>query len=133
MGAMAVLSRASEVVTKSGAVTTPVNVLAPAQLCAPVVTTPEAVALAVGKVTLLPVEEVMVGPEVVPALTPRFVATLTWAPAAMPSSFTLSAALMDPAADVVAARRLIDGLLPPLETIGAEPLTEFTPAVAVVT
>jgi hypothetical protein len=40
---------------------------------------------------------------------------------------------MDPAAKVVAARRLIDGLVPPLETIGAEPLTEFTPAVAVVT
>jgi hypothetical protein len=54
------------------------KVLTPAQVCAPVVTTPEAVADAVGRVALFPVEEVTIGPAVVPAVIPRLVAgTLT--------------------------------------------------------
>jgi hypothetical protein len=40
---------------------------------------------------------------------------------------------MDPGADVVATRMLIAGVAPPLETIGAVPVTAETPAVADVT
>ena len=87
--------------------------------------------VATGIVTLVPVDEVIVRLLPVPVM-PRFVATLTCAPAAMPSSLVLSAALIAPGADVLAARMLSIGVLPPLETIGAVPLTELTPAVAVV-
>ena len=53
------------------------KVFVPAQVWLPVVTTPEADALAVGRVALLPVDEVTTGPFVVPADIPRLVATLT--------------------------------------------------------
>ena len=54
------------------------NVFMPAKVCAPVVTTPDAVALAVGSVAFVPVDELTVGPAVVPPVTLRFVAgTLT--------------------------------------------------------
>ena len=45
----------------------------PAQVCAPVVTTPLAVALAVGKVALVPELDVTIGPAVVPAVIPKLV------------------------------------------------------------
>ena len=79
------------------------NVLVPAHVWAPVVTTPEAVALAVGSVALVPVDDVTIGPAVVPAVIPKLVATLTCAPAAMPSSFVLLAPVNSPASAVVAA------------------------------
>ena len=44
----------------------------------------------------------------------------------MPSSFVLSAALILPAAEVVAALMLITGAVPPDETIGAVPVTPVT-------
>jgi len=49
------------------------------------------------------------------------------AEASIPSNFVLSAELIEPAADVVAAEILIAGVDPPDELIGAEPVTEVTP------
>lgn len=57
--------------------------------------------------------------------------TFTSAPAAMPSNFVLSEADIEPAADVVAAVILIAGFVPPLETIGAVPVTDATPVLPV--
>ena len=51
---------------------------------------------------------------------------LAVAPAAIPSNFVLSAALIDPAVDVVAALIDIAGAVPPLLTIGAVPVTPVT-------
>lgn len=79
------------------------KVFTPAQVCAPVVTTPDAVALAVGSVALVPVDDVTTGPAVVPAVMPKFVATLTCAPVAIPSNLVLSALVIRPAREVVAA------------------------------
>ena len=45
----------------------------------------------------------------------------------IPSNFVLSAELIEPAADVVAAEILIAGVAPPEETIGVVPVTEVTP------
>ena len=53
--------------------------------------------------------------------------TLTSAPDAIPSSLVLSAALMLPAAEVVAAVIEIAGVDPPEDTIGEVPLTLETP------
>ena len=61
-----------------------------------------------------------------PALA-TLVASVTSALASMPSSLVLSADDMDPAAEVVAAVMLMAGVVPPLETIGAVPVTEDTP------
>jgi hypothetical protein len=79
------------------------NVFTPANVWFPVVITPDADAVAVGSVAFVPVDEVTIGPAVVPAVMPRFVATLTCAPAAIPSNFVLSALVINPASDVVAA------------------------------
>jgi hypothetical protein len=48
------------------------------------------------------------------------------APAAIPSNLVLSAALIEPAAEVVAAEIEITGAAPPLEAIGAVPVTPVT-------
>ena len=48
------------------------KVLVPAQVWAPVVTAPEADELAAGIVALVPAELVIIGPPVVPPVTPRF-------------------------------------------------------------
>ena len=48
-----------------------------------------------------------------------------------PSSFVLSVALIDPAAEVVAAVMEIAGDVPPLDTMGAVPVTDATAAPAV--
>jgi hypothetical protein len=50
----------------------------------------------------------------------------TAAPAAMPSNFNLSAALNEPAVDVVAASMLIVGVVPPVDTMGDVPATDAT-------
>ena len=55
--------------------------------------------------------------------------TFTSAPAAMPSSLVLSALLIEPAAEVVAALILMAGVVPPDETMGAVPVTLVTCAV----
>jgi len=68
-----------------------------------VVTTPDAVADAVGSVAPVPVDDVTIGPAVVPAVIPRLVGTLTCAPAAIPFSLVLSALVIRPARVVVAA------------------------------
>lgn len=52
--------------------------------------------------------------------------TFTSAPVAMPSSLVLSAELIEPAALIVAAEIEIAGAAPPLETIGAVPVTAVT-------
>ena len=52
--------------------------------------------------------------------------TFTSAPAAIPSSLVLSAALIEPATVVVAAVMLMAGVVPPDDTIGAVPVTEET-------
>ena len=49
---------------------------------------------------------------------------------AIPSSFVLSAALMLPAVEVLAALMLIAGVLPPDETTGEVPVTSITVPVA---
>ena len=61
-----------------------------------------------------------------PALA-TFVASVTSAFDSMPSSLVLSADDMDPAADVVAAVILMAGVDPPLDAIGAVPVTDDTP------
>lgn len=48
------------------------------------------------------------------------------APAAIPSSFALSADDIDPAALVEAAAIEITGVAPPVDAIGAEPVTPMT-------
>jgi hypothetical protein len=53
------------------------KVFVPAKVWSPVVTAPEADALAVGIVALVPVDELIVGPAVVPPVTLKLVATLT--------------------------------------------------------
>jgi hypothetical protein len=97
-----------------------------------VVTAPEAVALALGITAFVPVEEFTVGPAVVPAVHERFVATLTCAPAAMPSSFVLSAATKTPAFEVVAAGNVV---FVPVDdvTVTVVALTEFPKLVATLT
>ena len=50
------------------------KVLAPANVCVPVVTIPEADALALGIVTLVPVDELIIGPAVVPAVAVKLAA-----------------------------------------------------------
>lgn len=60
------------------------------------------------------------------------VATLTCAPAAIPSNLVLSALLMLPAAAVVAALIDIAGAVPPELMIGAVPVTPVTVPVLVV-
>ena len=52
-----------------------VKVFAPAKVCVPVVTAPEAEAEAEGITALAPVEELTVGPAVVPAVQVRLVST----------------------------------------------------------
>ena len=58
--------------------------------------------------------------------------TFTSAPVAMPSNFVLSAEDIEPAALTVDAVMEIAGLAPPLETIGAVPVTAVTVPAAVV-
>lgn len=105
------------------------KVFTPAKVWFPVVTAPETVPLAVGSVTLLPVEELIVGPAVVPPVMLRLVPTLTCAPAAMPSSLVLSPVAIKPALLVLATGT--DTLLPVLEVIVRElpepPIARFVP------
>ena len=88
-------------------VTVPVFAVAPVAMpssfvLSALVITPARLVDAAATEVLLPVLLVIVTAVVV-LLLPRLVATLTCAPAAMPSSFDLSAALIEPAALVVAA------------------------------
>ena len=66
-------------------------------------------------------------------VTPVTVPVFAVAPVAIPSNLLLSAALIDPAAEVVAAVIEIVGVTPPLETIGAVPETEATGLVDIAT
>jgi hypothetical protein len=59
-------------------------------------------------------------------VTPVTVPAFAVAPVAIPSSLVLSAALIEPAAEVVAAEIEMAGAVPPLETIGAVPVTPVT-------
>ena len=86
-----------------------VNVLAPANVCVSVVTIPEAVALALGIVTLVPVDELMVGPAVSPAVADKFVVAVAASIVIDPGPFVI--VTFEPAVSV-ALDRVLPVVLP---------------------